>query len=199
MNFVTMWMNPSSIKKAITIQVRIAYSTYQTNKDMKTVLVLNSGSSSLKASLIVCEHPIIEKTPPHSRLITAHGERLGTQDSSLRIVISVDKIDKLVSSSVRVSRGQTNIDQFHGTTRTVTEEFAPWENMKKIEINSPQMRHEDAIERVVALIKMLSEVLFSTIVAVGHRVVHGGLLSDAVIIDEAVLKSIEDATHLAPL
>ena len=170
---------------------------------MKTVLVLNTGSSSLKASLLLACNKSASKAP-HTRLITAHGERLGTQYSSLRISISVDVIDKLLSSSVGGSPGKsTNIDYFHDSARILSEDFVvPSEDKKKIKIfetYTPKMRHEDAIKRVVTFIKAQSEVLFSSIVAVGHRVVHGGLLSDAVVIDETVLQSIEDATHLAPL
>ena len=58
--------------------------------------------------------------------------------------------------------------------------------------------HELAIKRIVALIETLG--LTSLIVAVGHRVVHGGeKFTSTVQIDESVLNEIRNLSDLAPL
>ncbi|SGZ02155.1 Acetate/propionate kinase [Moritella viscosa] len=58
--------------------------------------------------------------------------------------------------------------------------------------------HELAINRIVALIESLG--LISQIVAVGHRIVHGGeKFTSTVQIDESVLNEIRNLSDLAPL
>ena len=58
--------------------------------------------------------------------------------------------------------------------------------------------HELAINRIVALIESLG--LTSQIVAVGHRIVHGGeKFTNTIRIDESVLSEIRDLSDLAPL
>ena len=153
---------------------------------MKTVLVLNTGSSSVKASLL-CKQSSCEATfNTHTRLITAHAERLGTQESSLHITIFAKLIHRLLISSC--------VNTF--------EEIDPLslKETESIEIAKRKMDHNCAIQTIIELIRSQSEALFSSITAVGHRVVHGGtLLLDAIVINETVLQSIENVTHLAPL
>jgi acetate kinase len=135
----------------------------------------------------------------HTRLITAHAERLGTQESSLHATISVNLIHDIFSTSCDVEKLK-RVDHFRTTARTISEEFFPWKGIKNIQIAEPKMTHEGAIQIVVELIRSHGESLFSSLAAVGHRVVHGGtLLSDAIVINETVLQSIENVAHLAPL
>lgn len=76
-------------------------------------------------------------------------------------------------------------------------------NDEKHEIKQPMKDHKDAIKLVLdALIDEKYGVIsdMSEISAVGHRVVHGGeKYSESVLIDEEVMKSLEDCVKLAPL
>ncbi|HBF76251.1 MAG TPA: acetate kinase, partial [Clostridiaceae bacterium] len=75
--------------------------------------------------------------------------------------------------------------------------------MDKVVIKQPMKDHKDAIKLVLdALIDKKHGVIsdMSEISAVGHRVVHGGeKYSKSVLIDDEVLKAIDECTKLAPL
>lgn len=77
------------------------------------------------------------------------------------------------------------------------------EGMDKVVIEQPMKDHKDAIKLVLdALIDKKHGVIsdMSEISAVGHRVVHGGeKYSESVLIDDEVLKAIDECTKLAPL
>jgi acetate kinase len=76
-------------------------------------------------------------------------------------------------------------------------------NGEKYVVEEPMKDHKKAIELVLnALIDDVHGVIksMSEISAVGHRVVHGGeKYANSVLIDENVMKSIEDCVKLAPL
>ena len=119
------------------------------------VLVLNSGSSSLKYQVIDME---TEKT-----LASGYYERIGTERAFL--------------------------------THKV--------NGEKIKIENPVKDHSEALKSVMeqllnekyGVIKSLDE-----IDSIGHRIVHGGeKFNTSVIIDDEVLKAIEECADLAPL
>ena len=60
------------------------------------------------------------------------------------------------------------------------------------ERGSPVKNHNEALEKI--------EVDFSSLDAIGHRVVHGGEhFVDSILIDEKVMQAIDELTHLAPL
>lgn len=73
----------------------------------------------------------------------------------------------------------------------------------KAVIQQPMKDHKDAIKLVLdALVDPVHGVIksMSEISAVGHRVVHGGeKYSKSVLIDESVMKALEECTKLAPL
>lgn len=73
----------------------------------------------------------------------------------------------------------------------------------KIVIEHPMKDHKDAIKLVLdALVDQKHGVIkdMSEISAVGHRVVHGGeKYSTSVLIDDEVMKALDECTHLAPL
>ncbi len=77
------------------------------------------------------------------------------------------------------------------------------EGMDKIVIEHPMKDHKDAIKLVLdALVDQKHGVIkdMSEITAVGHRVVHGGeKYSASVLIDDEVMKALDECTHLAPL
>ncbi|MGM9974075.1 MAG: acetate/propionate family kinase [Clostridiaceae bacterium] len=77
------------------------------------------------------------------------------------------------------------------------------EGRDKYVIQQPMNDHKDAIKLVLAaLVDEANGVINSMdeITAVGHRVVHGGeKYAQSVIIDEEVMKSLEDCVKLAPL
>ncbi|TDT61618.1 acetate/propionate family kinase [Fonticella tunisiensis] len=77
------------------------------------------------------------------------------------------------------------------------------EGMDKVVIESPMNDHKDAIKLVLdALVDEKHGVIkdMSEISAVGHRVVHGGeKYSESVLINDDVMKTLEECTHLAPL
>lgn len=72
---------------------------------------------------------------------------------------------------------------------------------KKITITSVIKNHHDGLEEIVSLLAK-HEILkdFSSLDAIGHRVVHGGEeFKSATLIDEKVIQVIESLTPLAPL
>ncbi len=77
------------------------------------------------------------------------------------------------------------------------------EGMDKVIIEQPMKDHKDAIKLVLnALVDAKHGVIkdMSEISAVGHRVVHGGeKYASSVLIDEKVMKTLEECTQLAPL
>ncbi|MEF9952917.1 MAG: acetate kinase [Clostridium sp.] len=77
------------------------------------------------------------------------------------------------------------------------------EGMDKVKIEVPMKDHTDAIRLVLeALVDGSHGVIkdMSEIAAVGHRVVHGGeKYSESVLINDEVMKALEECTALAPL
>lgn len=173
---------------------------------MKTILVLNTGSSSLKASLL-CEafdeEGENEDNKHLLRIITAHGERLGTKESFLHISISSSVVKSVILTSGKdSSKGLKRSDSLPLTSRASSKQslHRTSEDVQDIEISEENMTHQRAIELVIENIKLCSQVLFSSIAAVGHRVVHGGAtFSDAVLVNAQVISAIETVSHLAPL
>jgi len=128
------------------------------------VLVLNSGSSSLKFQLIATDLERIEKNTDE-RL--AHGviERIGGQ-----AIITLQAEGKSPNRSTAAVRD----------ARAAVELIIRW-----------VCADESQIESVKSV---------SDIHAVGHRVVHGGeKFKSSVLIDDDVLRAIEDCIELAPL
>lgn len=72
---------------------------------------------------------------------------------------------------------------------------------KKVNITSVIKDHHDGLEEIIALLAK-HEILkdFTSLDAIGHRVVHGGEeFKEATLIDEKVIKTIESLIPLAPL
>ncbi|UYP18307.1 acetate kinase [Rhodococcus sp. Z13] len=117
------------------------------------VLVLNSGSSSIKFQLI---EPVSGKSPAHGLI-----ERIGEPEG--RIV-------------------------FHHTTGTIEETGA-----------IPD--HRKGLHAVLGMLERLGRPLEEVgIVAVGHRIVHGGMnLHEPTLIDDDVVRAVADLSVLAPL
>jgi len=114
------------------------------------ILVINSGSSSLKFSVLEVES--------ESVLASGIAERLGTAEALLKFSDS---------------------------------------GAKKIQEPFPGADHRAALRRVV---DHLRASVPNDVDAVGHRIVHGGeYFRDAVIIDDEVVKRIEELSSLAPL
>lgn len=72
---------------------------------------------------------------------------------------------------------------------------------KKVEIQTPMSNHEQAIDYMIKYFidhKIINGV--SDIIGVGHRIVHGGkLMTESKIIDDLIIKQIDDVSKLAPL
>ncbi|HHV95737.1 MAG TPA: acetate kinase [Clostridiaceae bacterium] len=123
---------------------------------MKKILVINSGSSSLKFQLIDMTNETV--------LAKGLCDRIGIDNSFLKYT----------------KQGQDPII-----------------------INKEMVDHKDAIQTTISAltdekIGVISDM--SEISAVGHRVVHGGeKFHDSVVIDEEVIKAIEECIDLAPL
>jgi acetate kinase len=114
------------------------------------ILVINSGSSSLKFSLLNVQ----------SESVVASGivERLGTAEASLKFNVN---------------------------------------GSGKIEEPLPNADHRMALRRAVAHLLALPT---NEVAALGHRIVHGGeYFRDAVMINDEVIKRIEELSDLAPL
>ena len=114
------------------------------------ILVINSGSSSLKFSVL--------EVRSESVLANGIAERLGTTEALLKFSGADDK---------KVEEPLFNAD------------------------------HRATLRRVIDHLRAL---LRNEVDAVGHRIVHGGeYFRDAVIIDDEVVKRIEELSDLAPL
>ncbi|HEX3443887.1 MAG TPA: acetate kinase [Chthoniobacterales bacterium] len=114
------------------------------------ILVINSGSSSLKFSVL--------EVRSESVLASGIAERLGTREASLKFC---------GADSERIEEPLSNAD------------------------------HRAVLRRVIDHLRAL---LANEVDAVGHRIVHGGeYFRDAVIIDDEVVKRIEELSDLAPL
>jgi len=117
---------------------------------VRHILVINSGSSSLKFSLLDVQ----------SELVIANGiaERLGTKEASLNFSAN---------------------------------------GAEKIAEPLPNADHRAALRRVVDHILALVP---HEVDALGHRIVHGGeYFRDAAMVDDKVIKRIEELSDLAPL
>jgi acetate kinase len=114
------------------------------------ILVINSGSSSLKFSVL--------EVRSESVLVSGIAERLGTTEASLKLN---------ATDAERIEEPLSHAD------------------------------HRAALRRVIDHLRAL---LPNEVEAVGHRIVHGGeYFRDAVIIDDEVVKRIEELSELAPL
>ncbi|MEY2603853.1 MAG: acetate kinase [Verrucomicrobiota bacterium] len=114
------------------------------------ILVINSGSSSLKFSLLDVQS--------ESVIASGIAERLGTKEASLNFSAN---------------------------------------GAEKIGEPLPNADHRAALRRVVDHILALVP---HEVDALGHRIVHGGeYFRDAVIVDDEVIKRIEELSDLAPL
>ncbi len=118
----------------------------------KFVLVLNSGSSSLKFAVI--------DSVSGDAVLSGLGECFGLEDARMSWKYQGEKTE--------------------------------------IAITDDGNHHQAAISKLVDLVKELG--LTANIVAVGHRVVHGGeIFTQSVIIDDKVIENIEAIQDLAPL
>ncbi|WP_428776321.1 acetate/propionate family kinase, partial [Vibrio sp.] len=116
------------------------------------VLVINSGSSSLKFAVIDAK--------TGNALVTGLGECFGLPEAVISWKVNGEK----------------------------TEEA----------INAPDNHHQHAINRIVALMASLG--FDKELVAIGHRIVHGGeKFTSTVQINDEVLAEIEALSDLAPL
>ncbi|MBL7473427.1 acetate/propionate family kinase [Robertkochia sediminum] len=122
---------------------------------MNAILVINSGSSSIKLQLI--------KMPGETVVASGLIERIGQESSALHLTTKKGKISEEISIP----------DHEAGLT----------------EFTKLLMDKENGV------IKDASE-----IIAVGHRVVHGGIkFTDTTVVDEEVKQAIRDLFDLAPL
>jgi acetate kinase len=152
---------------------------------VRTVLTVNSGSSSLKVSLL--EQKLDDCLNP-DRILTAVAERLGQDEAFLNIVFDI-KYAKSTNST------GTHVSDCHSGHKI------------RNSIKQARMTHGQALVDILQVIRDLhyesdstSLGLLDTIVAVGHRVVHGGQkFISSVIVDDEVINEIESLSHLAPL
>jgi acetate kinase len=118
----------------------------------KLVLVINSGSSSLKFALIEAE--------TGRATLSGLGECFGLPEANVSWKIDGKK--------------------------------------QKYELMGLENHHQQAVDRIVLLLE--EQKLTDKIVAVGHRVVHGGeYFTKTARVDESVMQAIEDLSDLAPL
>ena len=136
------------------------------------VLALNSGSSSLKASVI--------KNNGSTTVVSFLAERLGTADSIIHAVSYYEQGDNGNSNS---SNNNNNNNK---------KEDLPKDDPKAL------LTHGQALTCIIDYLR--NKDLLNNVLAVGHRVVHGGtIFQDSAIIEEKELKQIQSISHLAPL
>uniref|UniRef100_A0A7S2PEI3 Probable acetate kinase n=1 Tax=Leptocylindrus danicus TaxID=163516 RepID=A0A7S2PEI3_9STRA len=166
---------------------------------MKTVLAINSGSSSLKATLLqsTVKNGSNEGSST-ARLLLAHAERLGTPQSFITVktaAIAPERPKALPLS--QTSRSLSNI--IIEDTADSNDGNNQHEHFTKRRIEEANMTHKDALLHILSEIRQRGDWMDS-IVAVGHRVVHGGTkFTQSTIVDKDTLLGIESVSHLAPL
>jgi len=205
---------------------------------MKSVFILNAGSSSVKASLLLlaeeneqeepcpqkaCEDDVRVKAP--IRLVTALAERLNTNDSVLHLTISVsaaklalshhhyhhdensmtkkEKTTLLRSNSLQLTSRSTvehhiasSLEQEESKDTTSVGEETEKKNVK---IEEVMLTHQRSVELILQEMNTFDTRLLSSVIAIGHRVVHGGPFCSSVVINEEILSAIQNVCHLAPL
>lgn len=102
--------------------------------------------------------------------------------SSLKYALVSDNADE-----VRIQGLAENLGSPNARIKGITVGGEP------LELSIPNADHSKALE---VLLKRLANY---KPVAIGHRIVHGGTISESVILNEETLKRIEDAIPLAPL
>jgi len=136
------------------------------------VLAVNAGSSSVKASVV-----------DHDRHVVSFlAERLGSSSVD-------DAILNIVNNNARSSsRGDGD-----ESARTSSIDIRP--DSSSTSSSSP---HAAAVDKILEWLEQNG--VLEDIVAVGHRVVHGGtVFDDSIQIDSEKLKKIEELSYLAPL
>jgi acetate kinase len=146
--------------------------TVSTSRPM--VLALNSGSSSLKASVIQSNNGSTTAetvaAATTTTIVSFLAERLMTADSVIHVVHYDDESTEAATAKHDLPKGNPQASLTHG----------------------------EALSLIIEYLR--SKNLLSNLLAVGHRVVHGGtIFSDSAIIEEQELKQIQSISHLAPL
>jgi len=190
---------------------------------MKSVFILNAGSSSVKASLLLLAEDEEEEEGPKSnndvptkppiRLVTALAERLNTSDSVMHLTISVsaakvafhnhphlhdsNKKKSLLRSNSLQLTSRSTAEHHEDEDESKTEREPEKKNVKTEE---PFLTHKRSVELIIQEMNAFDTRLLSSVIAVGHRVVHGGpTFCSSVVITENVLTAIQNVSHLAPL
>ncbi len=146
------------------------------------ILVINSGSSSLKFQLV--------DTPPYRVLSKGNVERIGLTDPFM--------------TYFAIHKGEPSPDSFKfGGSRDSTLQYSSVHSAS-ITLEREEIRnHRAALEMVFEVLTdpdlgVIPEA--RVIQAVGHRVVHGGeKFSESVLINDEVLQVLEENSILAPL
>jgi acetate kinase len=187
---------------------------------MKSVFILNAGSSSVKASLLLLAEDEEEEGPktnndvptkPPIRLVTALAERLNTSDSVMHLTISVSaakaafqdhphdshkKKFLLRSNSLQLTSRSTA--EHHEDDDESKTESEP--EKKNVKMEEAFLTHKRSVELILQEMNAYDSRLLSSVIAVGHRVVHGGpTFCSSVVITDNVLTAIQNVSHLAPL
>jgi acetate kinase len=146
-----------------------------------------------------------------SRIVTAHGERLGTQDSFLRISISVSAADSILQQQKESKREFKRSDSLPLTSRATDRQKDHYDVTEQnssncdpvietFAVNEPYISHKQAIILFIDKVRTHCPGLMETVAAVGHRVVHGGdKFWEASLVTDEVLDAIQNVSHLAPL
>ena len=207
---------------------------------VQTIFVFNTGSSSVKASLlapcdddrdIIAHNNSDQSRPPPLRILTAHAESIDSALSSVRITFSSTLIDALINNekgkgsptcqTTREKKQRNKIlkrqDSLQLTSRSSSsllfsssvkvhncqlqhhQEKVEKTHEVVVEIKEPNMTHEIVLRKIVNEIMKYNESIFQTVIAVGHRVVHGGSFSEATIVNNDLISKIKNVSHLAPL
>ena len=162
---------------------------------MKTILVLNTGSSSVKASLYSIGSPNAEEP---SKILTAHGEKINKEDSFINISILVSHIESIQREDARKNslHRSNSLQLTSRATHRQEDQDENESNVKKLLITEPNLSHKQAILSIINSIKEVCPNVIESVVVVGHRVVHGGdLFSDSTEVNDEILEKISSVSH----
>jgi acetate kinase len=169
---------------------------------MRTILAVNSGSSSLKVSLLKVQDGGKDKTV--DRILIASAEQLGQEGASIEI--KTDKQYSNAQSKDVSSTGEEKKSEDGARAKTSKEHEPKWDIEHADQQN---MTHITALRHVLDKLNALVYVdkesgqttkLKDSIIASGHRVVHGGkYFNESVIVNDRELENIKELRKLAPL
>jgi len=113
----------------------------------------------------------------------------------MRLVLAVNAGSSSLKASIL--KGDSHVASFLAERLGTADAVLHLPNETKAE---EKMDHAKALKSIIEFLRNDSSKYLDSLVAIGHRVVHGGeAFSESALIDESVIEAIEKVSSLAPL